>query len=456
MFLGPIFGAAADRWSRRGCMVVADLLRAAAFVGHRVRRTASRRPLRSPCSPGSARGCSPRPRWPLPSLVAPRGCRRPRRCTARWRTSASRSARRSPPRPARGRDAETSCWSTAATFAVVGAWRSPLRFGGACPARASRAVALMPRGAGGTRAVARHARFRVRDRRVAARAAVRGAVQRGRAAASRPTSSVPATPASRCWRRVFGARRRRRLARGSPGARSRAVSSAATWSGSRSSARASSRRRVAPRLCGGAAASLVAGFGNGLVLVYERLLIQATVARSPDGARLRRPDALDRVGVRDRVRRSRAALRRRRSGRAGCGDASRRGCAGLVVARSAIALRGASTPARGAPRRRATRSAAVELASGRDRRLGWPARPGPRRPRLTIAGGARRSMTAREAVDDLRVELRAGVVAHLGQRRLATHRRAGRGGRWSSRCRRRSRTRCARRAGSRSPPSPSG
>jgi MFS family permease len=33
MLLGPIFGAAADRWSRRSCTVVADVIRAAAFVG---------------------------------------------------------------------------------------------------------------------------------------------------------------------------------------------------------------------------------------------------------------------------------------------------------------------------------------------------------------------------------------------------------------------------------------
>jgi MFS family permease len=32
MLLGPVFGAAADRWSRRRCLVVADLLRAAAFL----------------------------------------------------------------------------------------------------------------------------------------------------------------------------------------------------------------------------------------------------------------------------------------------------------------------------------------------------------------------------------------------------------------------------------------
>src|SRR3954452_4453483 len=31
MFLGPIFGAASDRWSRRQCMIAADALRAVAF-----------------------------------------------------------------------------------------------------------------------------------------------------------------------------------------------------------------------------------------------------------------------------------------------------------------------------------------------------------------------------------------------------------------------------------------
>ena len=33
MLLGPVFGAAADRWSRRACTVIADLLRAVAFLG---------------------------------------------------------------------------------------------------------------------------------------------------------------------------------------------------------------------------------------------------------------------------------------------------------------------------------------------------------------------------------------------------------------------------------------
>jgi MFS family permease len=33
MLLGPVFGAAADRWSRRSCVVLADVVRAAAFVG---------------------------------------------------------------------------------------------------------------------------------------------------------------------------------------------------------------------------------------------------------------------------------------------------------------------------------------------------------------------------------------------------------------------------------------
>jgi MFS family permease len=33
MLLGPLFGAVADRWSRRACMVLADVLRAIAFLG---------------------------------------------------------------------------------------------------------------------------------------------------------------------------------------------------------------------------------------------------------------------------------------------------------------------------------------------------------------------------------------------------------------------------------------
>ena len=33
MLLGPLFGAIADRWSRRTCLVVADIVRAWAFLG---------------------------------------------------------------------------------------------------------------------------------------------------------------------------------------------------------------------------------------------------------------------------------------------------------------------------------------------------------------------------------------------------------------------------------------
>ena len=33
MLLGPVFGAVADRWSRRLCAVIADVVRAGAFVG---------------------------------------------------------------------------------------------------------------------------------------------------------------------------------------------------------------------------------------------------------------------------------------------------------------------------------------------------------------------------------------------------------------------------------------
>jgi MFS family permease len=33
MLLGPVFGAAADRWSRRNCLVISDVVRGAAFLG---------------------------------------------------------------------------------------------------------------------------------------------------------------------------------------------------------------------------------------------------------------------------------------------------------------------------------------------------------------------------------------------------------------------------------------
>ena len=97
MFLGPIFGAAADRWSRRWCAASADVARALAFVSLAffdgfavtVALALAGRRRHGPVQAGRDGGAA-EPR------VAPRGFRRPRRSTARSLTSGSRSDPRSP------------------------------------------------------------------------------------------------------------------------------------------------------------------------------------------------------------------------------------------------------------------------------------------------------------------------------------------------------------------------
>ena len=99
MFLGPIFGAAADRWSRRWCAALADVARALAFVslaffdGFGITLALA---LLAGVGTGLFR---PAVMAGLPSLVSPAGCPRRPRCTARSPTSASPSGR------ARGRRA---------------------------------------------------------------------------------------------------------------------------------------------------------------------------------------------------------------------------------------------------------------------------------------------------------------------------------------------------------------
>ena len=72
MLLGPILGAAADRWSRKLCAVVADVMRAVAFVGIALVDPLRRDASPSPCWPGSATALfKPAALAGLPSLVAP-------------------------------------------------------------------------------------------------------------------------------------------------------------------------------------------------------------------------------------------------------------------------------------------------------------------------------------------------------------------------------------------------
>ena len=72
MLLGPVLGAAADRWSRKACAIVADVLRAGAFVGIALVDPFVATFAFALIAGARHRACSsPRPSSGLPSLVAP-------------------------------------------------------------------------------------------------------------------------------------------------------------------------------------------------------------------------------------------------------------------------------------------------------------------------------------------------------------------------------------------------
>jgi MFS family permease len=72
MLLGPVFGAAADRWSRRTCMVVADVTRAIAFLGITVVNGFAATVALALLAGAGTGLFTPASLAALPSLVAPR------------------------------------------------------------------------------------------------------------------------------------------------------------------------------------------------------------------------------------------------------------------------------------------------------------------------------------------------------------------------------------------------
>ncbi len=289
--LGPLLGALVDRIGWRTCAVVADVLRCLAFVVVMLRRLAAGDDRRRAAWPGSAPRCSRPPRWPaLPRLVGRR-----RRTRGRGMglfgaiddigLTAGPGARRASAlavvSPA------TLMGVNAVTFAHLG---------GADRDRCARAAASPPRAAARPHAVRGRARGRPRARRAAPRSA--------RCSHPRPAScSASASPTS---------------ARSSSRARSSHVGgSGLAADGRRRRPRHRARLAVHPlhhrRLVGLAPrlrdrprramvvelfacavlhsfwlvvpALALGGFGNGLALVHDRLLLSrstpASLARPP-------------------------------------------------------------------------------------------------------------------------------------------------------------------------------
>ena len=238
MLLGPIFGAAADRWSRKRCAIVADVLRVVAFAGIALvdsfEATVALAVLAGAgtglFTPAGAGRAAERARRHAPDA------RRRRRSTASSRTSASPSGRRWPPPCCVLGGPETLIWVNAATFALSGLVLvvRALRRGAGASARRGAAVAVRggarrPAGHGG------HAGDPHRAVRLLRRAVLRGPVQHRRALL-RDGRHRNHRGGLRRARRVLRRRLRRRLAGGVEGRRGAAAEAPTACSGCSSSA----------------------------------------------------------------------------------------------------------------------------------------------------------------------------------------------------------------------------
>jgi MFS family permease len=279
MLLGPIFGAAADRWSRRSCMVVADIARMAAFLGI-VAVDSFTATVAFALLAGVGTGLfTPAALSSLPSLVEP--SRLPA-ATSIYGAIADLGFIVGPALSAAAllfSGPETILWVNAATFAISAVVLSRLRFG-AAPSQGETP------GVGRRRSLLREARVGVvaLAKMAGIRAVVLGSGAMLLVGGAFNVAELPlATDVLGAGEAGFGA-----LATlygtgfivgslaGSRGGDSPElkrwflIGLALTGAGLVASG-------TAPNIAVAMLAFALAGLGNGLVLVYERLLIQTTV-----------------------------------------------------------------------------------------------------------------------------------------------------------------------------------
>jgi MFS family permease len=275
MLLGPVFGAAADRWSRKWCTVAADLIRCGAFLG-----IAMVDGIGATIAFAVLAGCgtamfTPAALAALPGLVEPR---RLPAATSAYGALADLGFTAGPGLAAVVLLFASPEWLTAAnglTFALSGLLLARLRFGEAPSPVEGQRTSLLAEARDGLRATVGMTGIRVILLASAAALFFAGLFNVAELPFAQDVLDAGDVGYS-VLVTVFGA-----------------GFIAGSLTGSRGGAGPTLKRRyqlglcllgvgflasgIAPVLVAALAAFALAGFGNGMVLVYERMLVQATV-----------------------------------------------------------------------------------------------------------------------------------------------------------------------------------
>jgi MFS family permease len=275
MVLGPVFGAAADRWSRKWCTVLADLIRCGAFLGIALADGIELTIVFALLAGTGTAMFTPAALAALPGLV-----QRPRlpAATSAYGALADLGFTAGPGLAAVALLFVSPEWLTAVnglTFMVSALLLARLRFGAAPAAADGRRRSLLREAREGLRATAGMTGIRVILLASAAALFFAGLFNVAELPFAEDVLEAGDVGYS-VLVAVFGA-----------------GFIAGSLTGSRGGAAPALKRRygiglcvlglgfmasgVAPELATACAAFGLAGFGNGVVLVYERLLVQATV-----------------------------------------------------------------------------------------------------------------------------------------------------------------------------------